>query len=146
MPREKQFVLLQQAFQHPYVAPEIRKWMHKNEITPQEITSLVRAHSGFIEDDRDQCPLIDFDHWAEVSERLRQQDVMLPCDVEIAHHQPSITRTPHIYQVEDDDGLIESAHEDVSFLGHAQKSLPMAWPSLATTSFLDGRGIFSGRR
>lgn len=138
MPPEKQLVLLRQAFRRPYVAPEIRKWMYTNGITPQKITSLVRAQGVFIEGDRDRCPLIDFNRWAEVNETLRQQGAILPYDVETGYHQPSITNTPYRHQIEDVDGVIESAHEDLGFLRTCAETV-------TTGLAVFGRYFFSGR-
>ncbi|KAJ4398682.1 hypothetical protein N0V91_010038 [Didymella pomorum] len=64
-PPEKQLMLLRQEFRRPYGANEIRKWMYSNGITPQEVTSLIRVQGVYVGDDKDRCPLIDFDHWPD---------------------------------------------------------------------------------
>ena len=114
---EKQLMLLRQEFRRPYVAPEIRKWMYSNGITPQEVTSLIRAQGVYVEDDKDRCPLIDFDHWADVNEKLRQQGAILPCDVETGHRQPNATDRPYRPQIDDSEDELELTRRDRGFLG-----------------------------
>lgn len=53
LPPEEQLVLLRQAFRRPCVAPEVRKWMYANNVSPQEINALVRGRGVFFDDDRD---------------------------------------------------------------------------------------------
>jgi hypothetical protein len=115
LPPKKQLVLLRQEFRRPYVAPEVRKWMYSNDISSQEVTSLVWAQGVFIEDDKERCRLIDFDHWADVNEKLRQQGATLPCDVETGWPQPSAINTyrPRIDGSEDHN---ISTRQNVGFL------------------------------
>lgn len=77
---EKQYQVLRRTLREPYVEPNICLWMYRSVITPLEICSLVRDQGVFIEEDRDQCLLIDFDHWADANEKLRGLGVILPGD------------------------------------------------------------------
>ncbi|KAF1926600.1 uncharacterized protein M421DRAFT_6873 [Didymella exigua CBS 183.55] len=103
LPFERQHQVLRQAFRGPYVDPEIRIWMHRNGVSPHGVCSLVRGQRVFIEDDRDRCPLIDFDHWAGVNEKLRRQGAVLPCDFETGIYRPNAVNTSYRSQI--DDGL-----------------------------------------
>jgi hypothetical protein len=139
LPTEKQLVLFRRASHGPYVAPEIRAWMHGNEISPQKITSLVQGQGVFIEDDRDRCPLIDFDHWADMNEKLRRQGAILPCDVETGNYRPDAITTPYYPQNDDSpDDVDESRHGHVGLLVTCAELVKAGWANF-------GNYFFAGR-
>jgi hypothetical protein len=137
-PPEKQLMLLRQEFRRPYGANEIRKWMYSNGITPQEVTSLIRVQGVYVGDDKDRCPLIDFDHWPDVNEKLRQQVAVLPCDVETGHRQPNATDRSYRPQIDDSEDELELTRQYRGLLGTCAE--------IVITGFgVFGNYLFSGR-
>lgn len=74
---ERQYQVLRKTFRRPHVAPEVRMWMFRNGISPLDIYSLIRERGTTCLEIVDESRLIDFDHWANVNEKLRKQGLSL---------------------------------------------------------------------